>query len=186
MIAHLFEPLDRLGRAWLELMAAVAIQAVALAILALAASWLLRRCSPAGRHGLWMIVAFKLLVMPLWCPPIAGPVFMSLHLPVGAEAEQGRSGDGPLIPAMPRISESETGTASGLPVRIPSRQLSWSWPLSWPPTFMLVWLGNAPRVVVTDVASSPFVCGLLRPTLVLPAHPARNDLSSRVAAHPVA
>lgn len=213
MTALLIEPLDRLGQAWIEVMAAVAIQAVALAALALAASCILRRCSPSLRHGLWLIISFKLLIMPLWSLPIAGSESIFLHRQARDEGGQVRGGDGPMLPAPPRNPESHNEIQSGPSASAPSRELSWSWPLSWQSTLMLIWLGvillrigrigvermrlgkclrmaetlndarwsetvgmlaeqiglhQSPRVLVTSVAASPFVCGLAQPTLVLP------------------
>ena len=141
MTAFFVEPLDRVGRAWIELMAAVAIQAVVIGLLALAAAWLLRRCSPSLRHGLWLIVALKLLVMPLWSLSIAWPQFMSLHRHVAAEAGQRRAGEGPIRLPPPATPGNQSAIESGPSVSTISRDVSWSWPLSWPPTVMLLWLG---------------------------------------------
>ena len=113
MTALLIEPLDRLARAWIELMAAVAIQALALAALALAASWILRRCSPSLRHGFWLIVAFKLLIMPLWSLPVTCPEFMSWRRQVAAGAGQGERGGGPIVPQLPATPASPGTIESG-------------------------------------------------------------------------
>lgn len=51
---------------WLTAMGALFWQSTLLVALAALVAWLLRRCSPVVRFGLWQIVAIKLLLMPFW------------------------------------------------------------------------------------------------------------------------
>ncbi len=215
MPSSLFETVNRLGTTWAGVMAAVTVQAVALAALASFASRLLRRASPAVRHALWLIVAAKLLLMPLWTWSVTQPSFWASYqspAPSSVAAEQGFA----LRVLRPTIFRGPQGEFrdSAAPVgpdsarfRIPS------WPLSWPSCLMIIWVGGMvwkvariarmrgelnealrhaatladprwndslaalsaaigldrpPCLVTIEGGASPFVCGVIRPTLVLP------------------
>ncbi len=215
MPSSIFETVNRLGTTWAGVMAAVTIQAVALAALALLVSRLLRRSSPAVRHALWLVVATKLLLMPLWTWSVSRPSFWARDgspAPASVAAEQGFA-PRVLRPAIPRGPQGEfrdsaarIGAGSGR-FRIPS------WPLSWPSCLMVIWVGGMgwkvsriarmrgelnealrhaatlddprwgdslaalcaaigldrpPCMVTIEDGASPFVCGMIRPTLVLP------------------
>jgi bla regulator protein blaR1 len=206
--------LNRLGLGWAEVMAAVTVQAAVLGLLAAIVSWLLHRSSPGVRHGLWLIVAFKLVMMPLWTWPIARPALWQASVPPrdARIAQVASSGLGPdRLERDPRGSDGPGVTSHAATSSV--ARFSWSWPLSWQAAIMLVWLAvigwqiarivragralgkclreaepledprwtlalstlarqvglkRAPRALMADVATSPFVCGMVHPTLVVP------------------
>ena len=111
MPSAIFETVNRLGTTWAGVMAAVSVQAVLLAALAWFASRLLGRSSPAVRHALWLVVAAKLLLMPLWTWPVTRPSFWGRdQSPTSASIveEQGLA-DVALRPATPRGPRDEPG-----------------------------------------------------------------------------
>ncbi len=63
---RLIETINAAAAAWAPTMLAIIWQSTLLAALVAAACWALRRQSPRVRYWLWLLLAGKLLVLPLW------------------------------------------------------------------------------------------------------------------------
>jgi beta-lactamase regulating signal transducer with metallopeptidase domain len=126
----LVEAINRWSTSWADAMWAVAWQsAVIVAIVALV-SWALRWQAPALRYWLWVVLAAKLLLMPLWRVELTTPSWLvdgERHLPratsvAGAELPDTSSAS-VNMPAVERIAHHSTATA---PV-VASRQVTATW-----------------------------------------------------------
>jgi beta-lactamase regulating signal transducer with metallopeptidase domain len=103
--------LNTFSAAWLDVMWAVAWQGSLLVAAAAAVCWMLRRQAPALRYWIWMILAGKLLLAPLWTLDVATPVWFR-------EAPRAAIGE----PSRPQSLAAAENLASG--ARAPRRATS--------------------------------------------------------------
>ena len=73
--------LNHVSTAWATLMLAAVWQSTVLALLVAAVTWRWKHSTPGIRYWLWQIVAFKLLVLPVWTVAIPMPGFFARSLP---------------------------------------------------------------------------------------------------------
>jgi bla regulator protein blaR1 len=69
----LIDSMNRLAARWTDVMTSVLWQSTLLAIAAAAVCWALRRQSPRVRYWIWLVLAAKLLLLPMWSVDVPLP-----------------------------------------------------------------------------------------------------------------
>jgi Zn-dependent protease with chaperone function len=192
------EMLNAGSTVWLDRMVAAVCQSTLLALLVAGLAGLLRRAAPGLRYWLWQLVAVKLLLMPLWAVPVpwlrpALPPAEPIPVPAQpadwhgvpeapdeliemtwAEAPPPRLAwpswlllgwAGVVLAQLARLGWQARRLRQLLREATPAPDAVQALVRDLATTFRL----GPPAVVVTDAVTSPFVCGLWRPVLVLPA-----------------
>src|SRR5438445_494609 len=70
------ETLNTFAAAWAALLAGALWQSTVLALVVAGINSRLRDASPSLRYWLWQIIAFKLLLLPLWTVAVPWPGFL--------------------------------------------------------------------------------------------------------------
>ncbi len=206
---HFVENMNDFAAAWAPTLVAVLWQSTLLAALVAAACWALRRQSPRIRYALWLLLAAKLLVLPLWSVGVELPEQIAAVPTAPAPVNEAASFVPPPSSSTPNPSETTPATRSvpTAPASPPSPAVTWqSWlaalwlavvlaevaRTAWqfhrlrrmlaaaqpaPPEIAALVaecahkleLKSPPATRLIDGEGSPLVCGLLRPTLLLPA-----------------
>jgi beta-lactamase regulating signal transducer with metallopeptidase domain len=123
----MIDQLNHWSAAWAILMWSIAWQSALLAAIVAALCWLLRRESPGLRYALWLALALKLLVLPLWSVNIPAPAWLNTSAPaeltLHATPASGLGSSATNLPAAPLPTPSTLQELNAEP-RTQARQAS--------------------------------------------------------------
>ena len=163
--------INDLAATWASTMFAIVWQSTLLAILAAFVCWLLRRQSPALRYWIWLAVAAKLLIAPLWTAHVTWPASLASAptTPVVIPpADHPPTAAADVPQARTRISRPDAPHAIDPPVTRPA--------LTWQSWLLLLWLAG----IGAEIARTAWQFRRLR-ALLAAAAPLDAQLTALVA-----
>ena len=143
-MASFISTINDLAGAWTPTAIAIIWQSTVIALLAAIVCWLLRRQSPALRYWIWLAVAAKLLVAPLWTARVPAPTWLAsspapISQPAGQQSPQ-RTEFAPPAHQTAAIAAAPVEELTKPPVQRPA--------LTWQSCLLILWLA----VVAAEVA----------------------------------
>ncbi len=154
----LIESLNGHAAPWMNVMASVLWQSALLAAGVAAVCWAFRRQSPALRYWIWLALAGKLLLLPLWSIDVPLPAMQS---PPASPAVS--SPPDATVAWSPALAELPPPSAATAPRSIQSRpSLQWFEAVTWQAWLLSIWA----LVVVGKVGRTAWQYFRLRAVLV--------------------
>jgi beta-lactamase regulating signal transducer with metallopeptidase domain len=172
VVNQLLENLNDSAAAWAATMFAVLWQSTVLAAVVAAACWALWRQSPRVRYWLWLLLAAKLLALPLWTFGITWPRHFTPESLSTASTEMAPPVDSRAL-ASPTTSPINVAPA---PTKAVSAPLPPRPTATWQAWLLILWLA----VVIAEIARTAWQFRRLR-MLLAAAQPAPPEVVALVA-----
>jgi beta-lactamase regulating signal transducer with metallopeptidase domain len=133
-MTSLIESVNPLAERWAAAMTGVLWQSVLLAAIVAAVCWALGRQSPRLRYWIWLVLAAKLLLLPLWSVNISLPAWHETPAPV-ADVMAANAADS--VASTPlEVREQPAGAPSILK---PAHAMAWHARATWQTWLLFLW-----------------------------------------------